>query len=163
MAASPSASAGRARPIGDPDLDRVIAIDEIHSGYRRRRFFEKRFAAANRHPEDVLHVGVDVDRSLCGFAIGRILRGEFGQKDEVAVLDAIGVDTGYREQRIGQGLIDELLSMSRQRGVRMLQLQVLWRSYDLLRFFNVSEFQLAPRVALERPISSLYEETDQEL
>lgn len=162
MAASSSASGGRARPITDADLDRVIAIDQIHSGYRRRRFFEKRFAVAERHPEDFLRVGVDVGRSLCGFAIGRILRGEFGQNDEVAVLDAIGVDPECREQRLGQSLIEELLSMSRQRGVKTLQLQVHWSNYDLLRFFNVSGFKLAPRLALERPIGELDEGMDQE-
>lgn len=162
MAASPSASGASARPITGADLDRVIAIDQIHSGYRRRRFFEKRFAAAERHPEDFLRVGVDIDRSLCGFAIGRIVRGEFGQKDEVAVLDAIGVDPECREQHLGQSLIDELLNMSRQRGVKTLQLQVHWNNPDLLRFFNASGFQLAPRLALESPIGDLREGVDEE-
>lgn len=162
MAVSLPASGGRARPITDADLDRVIAIDEVHLGYRRRRFFEKRFAAAQRHPDDFLRVGVEVDQSLCGFAMGRVLRGEFGQKDEVAVLDAIGVDPTCREQRLGQGLIDELLDVSRRQGVKTLQLQVHWSNHDLLRFFNLSGFELAPRFALERSIDELLEQVDQD-
>jgi ribosomal protein S18 acetylase RimI-like enzyme len=162
MAISPPASGARARPITDADLDRMIAIDEVHSGYRRRRFFEKRFASAKRHPEDFVQVGIEVDRSLCGFAIGRVLRGEFGQNDEIAVLDAIGVDPACPEQHLGQSLIDELLNISRRQGVKTLQLQVHWNSHDLLRFFNMSGFQLSPRLALERQIGELREEVDQD-
>jgi ribosomal protein S18 acetylase RimI-like enzyme len=159
----PPTLTGRASPITDADLNRVIAIDEVHSGYRRRHFFEKRFAAAKRYPDEYLCIGVEVDQSLCGFAIGRVLRGEFGQKDEVVVLDAIGVDPECREQHLGQSLIDELLRMSRRRGVKTLQLQVHWSNHDLLRFFNVSGFKLAPRLALERPIEELQEGMDQDL
>lgn len=146
------------RPITDADLDQVVAIDHARSGHRRRHFFEKRFAAAKRHPDDFVHVGIDVDGVLRGFAIARILRGEFGHKDAVAVLDAVGVDPEYREQHLGHSLLDELMEMSHERGIRSLQSQVSWANHDLLRFFNISRFTLAPRLALERKVSELREE-----
>jgi hypothetical protein len=127
------------------DLERVIAIDRIHSGRSRRHFFEKRFANAKARPDDFVQVGVATGEGLQGFAVARILRGEFGQKDAVAVLDAVG-----------------LVDLSRQHGVRSLQSHVSWTSLDLLRFFNTSNFKLAPRLDLERPVADLREDADEE-
>jgi L-amino acid N-acyltransferase YncA len=152
-----------ARPITVADLERVIAIDQVHSGHSRRHFFEKRFANAKARPDDFVHVGIAVDGLLRGFAIARILRGEFGHKDAVAVLDAVGVDPEGREHGIGQSLMEGLIKVSRQQGVRSLQSQVSWTNLDLLRFFNASRFELAPRLALERSVAELREEVDEEV
>jgi L-amino acid N-acyltransferase YncA len=144
------------------DLERVIAIDRIHSGRSRRHFFEKRFANAKARPDDFVQVGVATGEGLQGFAVARILRGEFGQKDAVAVLDAVGVDPQSREHGLGQSLMEGLVDLSRQHGVRSLQSHVSWTSLDLLRFFNASNFKLAPRLDLERPVAELREDADEE-
>jgi L-amino acid N-acyltransferase YncA len=144
------------------DLERVIAIDRIHSGRSRRHFFEKRFANAKARPDDFVQVGVATGEGLQGFAVARILRGEFGQKDAVAVLDAVGVDPQSREHGLGQSLMEGLVDLSRQHGVRSLQSHVSWTSLDLLRFFNTSNFKLAPRLDLERPVADLREDADEE-
>ena len=57
-----------------------------------------------------------------------------------------------------EGLVD----ISRQRGVRALQSHVSWTSHDLMRFFNASNFKLAPRLDLERPVADLREDADEE-
>jgi L-amino acid N-acyltransferase YncA len=144
------------------DLERVIAIDRIHSGRSRRHFFEKRFANAKARPDDFVQVGVATGEGLQGFAVARILRGEFGQKDAVAVLDAVGVDPQSREHGLGQSLMEGLVDLSREHGVRSLQSHVSWTSLDLLRFFNASNFKLAPRLDLERPVAELREDADEE-
>jgi GNAT superfamily N-acetyltransferase len=144
------------------DLERVIAIDRVHSGRSRRHFFEKRFANAQARPDDFVQVGVMTGDGLQGFAVARILRGEFGQKDAVAVLDAVGVDPQSREHGLGQSLMEGLLDVSGRRGVRALQSQVSWTNLDLLRFFNASRFKLAPRLDLERPVAELREGVDEE-
>ncbi len=146
------------RTIDAADLEQVIAIDRGSIGHSRRHFFEKRFAAAKAQPADFVHIGVVVGNRLCGFAIARVLRGEFGQKDAVAVVDALGVEAGSREHGFGQSLMEGLIAMSRQKGARSVQSQVSWRNYELLRFFNTSRFELAPRLALERPMTALSEE-----
>ena len=163
MVALPSTSSRDARPLTVADLERVIAIDRVHTGHSRRHFFEKRFAAAKKRPDDFLHVGAMVGGMLQGFAIARILRGEFGHKDAVAVLDAVGVDAENRERGIGQSLMEELIKMSRKHGVRSLHSEAGWTNHDLLRFFDAACFELAPRLALERPIAELYEEAGEEI
>jgi len=50
---TPTPTASRStRPITVADLERVIAIDRVHSGHSRRHFFEKRFAAAKARPSE---------------------------------------------------------------------------------------------------------------
>jgi L-amino acid N-acyltransferase YncA len=150
------------RTIDVADLEQVIAIDRVSSGQSRRHFFEKRFAAAKARPGDFVHIGVVADNKLRGFAIARILRGEFGQNDAVAVVDALGVEPESREHGLGQSLMEGLIEMSRQKDARSVQSQVSWKNPELLRFFNTSHFELAPRLALERPINVLSEESGEE-
>lgn len=160
--ATPTAATSRLiRPLTDADLDRVIDIDRVHSGHGRRHFFEKRFATAKARPNDFIHVGVSTGGVLQGFAIARILRGEFGHKHAVAVLDALGVGERSGERGLGQALMEGLIEMSGKRGVRSLQSQVNWTHLNLLRFFNTARFRLAPRIDLERSVTELQEEADE--
>jgi hypothetical protein len=54
MLASPDGRDRNARPLGENDVERVIAIDRAHSGHARRHFFEKRFAALTARPGDYI-------------------------------------------------------------------------------------------------------------
>lgn len=162
MAASKPAASRNTRALAADDLERVIAIDRIHSGRSRRHFFEKRFANAKARPDDFVQIGVVNDGGLQGFAVARILRGEFGQKDVIAVLDAVGVDPQSGEHRLGQTLMEGLIDRSGRLGARTLQSHVSWTDFDLLRYFNASRFKLAPRLDLERPVGELREDADEE-
>jgi len=143
-------------------LDRVVVIDRAHTGHARRRFFERRFAAAQARPEDFIMLGVMRGGALRGFAIARVLHGEFGREEDVAVLDAVGVETESQDRGIGHTLMDELVAALRQKGVRSLHSQAKWVNYDLLRFFEASSFELAPRFTLERSVAErLSEEIDE--
>ena len=140
------------RPLRPADLERVIAIDSGHVGESRRRFFEKRLAHAQKHPEYFVHVGVARKGSLVGFAFARILRGEFGREQAVATLDAVGVEHDSRERGVGHALMDGLTKVMREKGVQSLQSQADWTNHALLRFFDASGFGLAPRLVLERSV-----------
>jgi GNAT superfamily N-acetyltransferase len=139
--------------LGVADVERVIAIDRAHSGRSRRRFFEKRFAAAAARPQDFIPIGIHRGGALRGFAIVRILRGEFGHEQAVAVLDAVGVEPQSRELGVGRALMGELIDVLDRMGVRSLQSQAEWNNHDLVRFFAASGFALAPRLVLERSVA----------
>ena len=141
------------RSIDAGDLERMIAIDRAHTGHSRRRFFEKRFAAAAAHPEDFVQIGLIRGGSLRGFAIARLSRGEFGREDVVAVLDVVGVEAESQDRGVGQTLIEQLMEILRQKKVRSLHSQASWASHQLLRFFEASGFQLSPRMVLERSVT----------
>jgi GNAT superfamily N-acetyltransferase len=141
------------RSIDAGDLERVIAIDRGHTGHSRRRFFEKRFAAAAAHPDDFVQIGLTRGGSLRGFAIARLSRGEFGREDVVAVLDVLGVEPESQDRGVGQLLIEQLIETLRQKGVHSLHSQAGWASHHLLRFFDAAGFQLCPRMVLERSVT----------
>ena len=163
MVAVPLVAGRDTRPLRADDVERVIAIDRAYSGQSRRRFFEKRFAAAKAQPEDFIHVGVVQDGALCGYAIARVLRGEFGHKQAVAVLDAIGVDAESRERGVGQALMTELDAIMVRRNVHALQSQAEWTNLDLLRFFAAAGFELAPRLTLQRPVATPLDEPSEQV
>jgi N-acetylglutamate synthase-like GNAT family acetyltransferase len=151
------------RPLQPDDAERVIAIDRAHSGHSRRSFFEKRLAAAKAHPDDFIHVGVTRNGALCGFAMARILRGEFGRESSIAVLDGLGVETENRERGVGKALMDGLTQDMRRMGVQSLQSQAVWTNDGLLRFFAAAGFELAPRHALERSVVAPLDEVQEDV
>ena len=163
MAAISTAARNNFHLLGVEDTERVIAIDRAHTGRASRRFFEKRLAAAKVNPDDFIPIGVMRGGALRGFAIARILRGEFGHERAVAVLDAVGVELEGQERGIGQFLMAELTKTMQRMGVCSLQSQADWTNHSLLRFFSAAGFKLSPRIALERSVSELLDETIEEV
>ena len=140
----------RVRPLRPGDLERVIAIDRALTGSVRRRFIERRLAAAQAAPDDFVQLGVERAGALTGFALGRVLHGEFGTVEPVAVLDTIGVDPSSQGHGCGHALMNGLLDLLRSRGVQAMHSQAEWNSHGMLKFFDSAGFTLAPRVVLER-------------
>ena len=163
MDPAPAALARGARLLTADDLERVIAIDRAHTGRPRRRFFDKRFAAAKARPDDFVQIGIQNGGPLQGFAIARIQRGEFGRDDAVAVLDALGVEPASQDRGLGQALIQELIEVLRGMGVHALQSQADWTSHELLHFFDGCGFTLAPRLALERQVAAPLDEASEQV
>jgi ribosomal protein S18 acetylase RimI-like enzyme len=163
MSKIPAETDRTVRPLTPADVDRVIAIDRVHSGHSRRSFFEKRFAAAKARPDDFIDICVARGNWVCGFVTARILRGEFGQENAVAVLDGLGVQVESRERGFGQALMTELTLSMRRMGIRMLQSQAVWTNHDLLRFFASAGFELAPRHALQRAVMEPIDEKSEDV
>ncbi len=152
MSATATGVNGSVRRLRPVDLERVIAIDSVHVGEPRRRFFEKRLAHAKQRPDDFVQVGVERNGSLIGFALARILRGEFGRGQVVATLDAVGVEQDSRAHGVGRALMEELTRLLREKRVQSLQSQAEWSNHTLLRFFDAAGFRMAPRLVLERSV-----------
>ena len=142
--------AGNLRPLTVDDLDRVIEIDSALSGNWRQGFYNKRLAAALATPGAFIHVGIDVNGRLEGFAFAQILRGEFGGDEAAAVLDAIGVAPEHGHRGLGSELLNGILDVMRRKNIRELRSQVDWRNTTLLGFLADAGFEIAPRLILER-------------
>lgn len=141
------------RPLRPEDLERMIAIDQAHTGRPRRRFFEKRLEAAKRHPADFIHVGVERSGTLAGFAIARLQHGEFGRDETIASLDLVGVDPDSQERGYGHALMDGLARVMHAKGVRQLHSQADWTNHGLMKYLDSTGFELAPRLMLERTVN----------
>ena len=140
------------RPLAAEDLEAVVALDRQGAGHARRGYFEKRLAAALRVPEAHVQVGAVVDGALVGFALGRVLEGEFGAGGAALILETIGVDEARRRRGIGRALLEGLEAVMRHKGIAELETQAAWSDHDLLRFLDAAGFALAPRHVLELPV-----------
>ena len=139
------------RTLTADDLERVIEIDADLTGRVRRGFFEKRLAAALAAPKDFVYLGWVDKTGLQGFLLARLSEGEFGDPVPVAMLDAMGVNPDRRGQGIGRRLmagLEEILSCD---GVAEIRSQVEWQNIEMIRFLYQANFDLAPRMVLERP------------
>ena len=102
-----------------------------------------------------IDVGFEVDGTLKGFLLARLVEGEFGAAAPVALLDAIGVDPAAQGEGVARALLAGLDAVLRHKGVREVQSQVDWRNHALVRFFDAAGFELAPRAVLSREAALL--------
>ena len=137
-------------PLCADDLDAVIAVDKALNGGSRRGFFEKRLAAALEGPKDFVYVSLRDEGRLIGYAMARLVEGEFGKLGARAALDAIGVDPEYQGRSAGRKLQTAVEDVLRHKGVSELTSQVDWQDHRLLGFFAGAGFELAPQIVLIR-------------
>jgi len=139
-----------AKPLTATDLEAVIALDCLNSPQSRRGFFESRLKAAIDSPKDYVYVGIYDRETLVGFAMARLVHGEFGQPNARASLDAIGVTRGVQNHGAGHQLLKAVKDILIGKGVGALETQVDWADRTLLGFLGNTGFQLAPRIILGR-------------
>lgn len=143
------------RPLIAADLNRVVDIDASIGGRRRASFFEKRLEAALDEPGYFIYIGCDLGGALQGFLQARLLEGEYGSSEKIAVLDNVGVEPSYQGQGIGKKMMQEFAAILEHKNVVEIQTQADWRNTDLLQFLSAAGFQLAPRQVLEREVDYL--------
>jgi len=146
------------RPFRRQYLDRISGIESRIAGQPRRAFLEKRFAAAEGAPDDFLDCVALEGETPVGYAFARVQRGEFGEADAVAILDAIGIDPAARGKGAGKAVLAELERRMKERGIGTVRTLVDWRSAAMVRFFSSTGFLLAPVQVLERDCAPLREE-----
>ena len=141
-----------ARPLGQSDLDAVVAIDADLSGRSRRPYFERRLARAAASPDRHPQLAVDGARGLAGFVLGRDTEGEFGRKEHAVRFDTLGVAKSEQGKGAGPALVAALAELANKRGATELSSSALWTDHRMLRFLERTGFRLAKSQILERPI-----------
>lgn len=131
------------RRLAAADLERVAALDATLGGHSRRPYFERRLGAALRDTQHHLQYAADDAGDLGGFALARVLAGEFGRDRPALMLEVIGVSFQHRGRGIGALLLRELEGEAGRRGIRELWTQASWRQERMLRFLARSGFELA--------------------
>jgi ribosomal protein S18 acetylase RimI-like enzyme len=143
------------RPLRAEDLDSVVALDSRSVGPPRRGYFEKRLAAALRRPSDHLQIALRSEMGLVGFLLARVAGGEYGRPEDVVILEALGVDPMARHLGFARRMLGDLDRLARARDIHQAVTQVDWRNDSMLRFLGKAEFELAPRVVLERVVDRI--------
>ncbi len=153
--ASQSLSRVTVRPLVTADFDAVVALDQGAERAARRGYFDRRLAAAQRHPKRHLQLAAESDGKLVGFLLARRAGGEYGQADPSVVLEAVGVTPPSRHAGVGQQMVSSLRDLMRARGIPVLRTQVDWHNHAMLRFLDAARFFLAPRLVLERRVQRM--------
>ena len=131
------------RRLGSGDLERVVALDAALGGRSRRAYFERRLTAALRDPPHHMQFAAQDAWDLGGFALARVLEGEFGRDRPALMLEVIGVSLQHRGRGAGAMLLGALEDEARHRGIRELWTQASWRQDRMLRFLARNGFELA--------------------
>jgi ribosomal protein S18 acetylase RimI-like enzyme len=145
-----SATDTNVSPLRADDLDAVVKIDKSLSGTSRRGFFEKRLTAAMEEPRDFVFVGLRDGDQLIGYALARLVEGEFGRPGASAALDAIGVAADHTGENVGHQLIAGIEEILRHKEIGELTSQVDWKGQGLIGFLASAGFAVAPRIVLTR-------------
>lgn len=137
------------RALDANDLDWVVRIDQQHSGRVRREYFRVKLTEANEDTGVRISLAASINGLPVGFLMGRLYYGEFGLPEPVAILDSIGVASGFEGQHVGKALMRQLTMNLGALGIERIQTQVEWDQGELIRFFQRSGFVPAPRLCLE--------------
>jgi ribosomal protein S18 acetylase RimI-like enzyme len=139
------------RALQPDDVEAVVKVDRARSGRARTEYYGRRFRTL---ADDPAIVGVAAERggTLAGFALARVLDGEFGGAAPAGVLDAVGVLPEAERQGIATALLGGVERALAARGVRELRTQAGWTEHGMAAFIAASGFGLAPRVVLERTL-----------
>ncbi len=137
------------RNLTPADAEALVAIDAHIMGTRREEFFRLKLHEAFADSGIKVSLVAELDGVVAGFLLARAYYGEFGVTEKVAVLDVIGVHPDFRGQHVGAALVDQLRTNLLGLGIRTLQTEVSWTNRDLIAFFQLQGFDLAPRLCLE--------------
>ncbi|MFC1998399.1 GNAT family N-acetyltransferase [Chloroflexota bacterium] len=136
------------------DFDTVVAIDEKALKVSRPKYYEIKFdmlfKTSNFLPVSL--VAEAADGVVVGFVMGEIYIGEYGISQEGSTLDTIGVDPDYRQQGIGEQLIDEFAKHLKSLGVETMHTLVDMNDSTLIHFFNENHFSPSKTINLERSL-----------
>jgi predicted N-acetyltransferase YhbS len=142
-------SAARTRPLAPADLDAVVAIDATLMGRTRRAYFERRLNAALRQPKLHLQFAAESEGTLVGYALGRVLEGEFGRTQPGLRLEVISVARGAQGRGIGWVLHAALEQAARKRGLAELRTAAPWRDSAMLSFLAATGYALSGALVLD--------------
>lgn len=161
---SASSSSSGVRSLQAADLDAVVALDHRITGDSRRSYFERRLAAALKHPTRHLQLAVTTPAGLAGFVLARLAGGEYGRHEAALVLETLGVAPESQREGFGRRMMTTLEERGRTAGARDIVTHSDWHNHAMLRFLDGAGFSLAPRQVLERPVHRMpLPETDEEI
>ena len=142
-------AAPQVRPLAAADLDAVVTVDATLVGRTRRAYFERRLAAALRQPKLHLQFAAERAGKLAGYALARVLEGEFGRARPGLRLEVISVAQGAQGHGIGRALHEALETAARKRGLTELRTAAPWRDTAMLGFLAAAGYALSGALVLD--------------
>ena len=98
------------RAMTPADLREVVRIDRSITGRDRGGYMAARFAETMGDSGLRVSLAARLDGAIVGYLMARADLGDFGRTEPVAVIDTLGVDSGYARRGVGRALLSQLFA-----------------------------------------------------
>lgn len=128
------------------DVKAIASIDEANTKHAAER---KDMDLWRLIGESTTSFGAEVDGRLVGFILADVRPWEFGARDPVGWIIAVGVDPKWKGHRLGRRLGERVFEEFRRLGV-VHMCTLVEPGSELTRYFESMGFRASRRVVLER-------------
>lgn len=136
------------------DIDAIIRIDSLMTGYPRNLYFERKFHRIfGEDSQLLLSLIAEYKGRVVGYIMGEANTGEYGIPEPVASVDTLGIDPEFKRMGVGHLLLDEYCALAAKAGIELMTTLVSEDWPDLVKFFKAEQFKPARMVALDRKLS----------
>jgi len=144
------------RNLRQGDLEEIIRIDSLATGFPRNSYFKRKFERifGEDHQLLISLVMTDGDK-VVGYIMGEANTGEYGIPEAVASVDTIGVDPAYKRMGIGAMLLEEYCGLAAKAGIELMTTLISQDYPDIIEFFKAQGFNQAKMVALDKKLDPL--------
>ena len=138
------------RGMDQGDLADVVRIDRSITGRDRREYMTHKLAEAMHGSAIRVSLTARVDGIIAGFLMARVDLGDYGRTEPVAVLDTIGVDSGYAHRGVAHALLSQLFANLGALRIERVETVVAPRDLELLCFLYGVGFGPSQRLPFVR-------------
>jgi len=144
------------RNLRKTDLDEIIRIDSLSTGFPRNSYFKRKFARifGEDHQLLISLAATDGDKVI-GYIMGEANTGEYGIPETVASVDTIGIDPDYKRMGVGAILLEEYCALAAKAGIELMTTLISEDYPDIVDFFKSQGFKQAKMVALDRRLEPM--------
>ena len=132
------------------DLADIVRIDRSITGRDRRDYMKHKLSEAMHGSAIRVSLTARLDGIVVGFLMAGVDLGDFGRTEPVAVLDTIGVDSGYARRGVGHALLSQLFANLGALRIERVETVVAQRDLALLLFLYDVGFAASQRLPFVR-------------
>jgi ribosomal protein S18 acetylase RimI-like enzyme len=141
------------RAMESGDLAEIVRIDRSITGRDRQDYMHHQLVEAMHGSAIRVSLTARMDGTIVGFLMARVDLGDFGRTEPVAVIDTIGVDSGYAHRGVGHALLSQLFVNLGALRVERVETVVAPRDLALLGFLYDVGFAPSQRLPFVRRLA----------
>ncbi len=138
------------RTMNAADLREIVRIDRSITGRDRSRYIEGRLKEALDDAAIRVSLTARLDGAIVGYLMARSDLGDFGRTAPVAVIDTLGVDSGYLRRGVGRAMLAQLFAHLGALQVERVETVLPLSDLAMLGFFADAGFAPAQRLPFVR-------------
>jgi ribosomal protein S18 acetylase RimI-like enzyme len=141
------------RTMVESDLKSIIAIDKQITGRDRSAYYKRKVHEVIKESGVRVSLVAEVDGMFAGFIMARVDFGEFGRTASTAIIDTLGVSTGFARRNVGKALMSQLLANLASLQVEKVRTEVEWNDFGLSTFLDRCGFHPSQRLSFSRRVA----------